>query len=189
MVGSAFNAAGAILPAIGSYLGNSVSISSTHDIAQEYFATNVQYIYDNLTEALDNATKILFKGRDINEITIIDMMKGGGWLNRSALIPLPQRERQIKTEILSHSIDALWKTPSKNKMWVQFIALGDDDRFGTTNCDANKSGPPDSKYCADSGVYYTYNFIETGDLGGYLRYPWGGDQLSKLGLDMKVNHL
>lgn len=52
-----------------------------------------------------------------------------------------------------------------------------------------KSGPQDSKYCADSGVYYTYNFIETGDMGGYLGYPWGGEKLPSLDLDLKVSLL
>lgn len=39
-------------------------------------------------------------------------------------------------------------------------------------------GPNKTKYCADGGVYYAYNFIEDGlGGGGNVGYPWGGEQL------------
>lgn len=41
------------------------------------------------------------------------------------------------------------------------------------------SGPPDSKYCAGGGVYYTYNFVERSDLAGGVGWPWGADVLYK----------
>ncbi len=56
------------------------------------------------------------------------------------------------------------------------------------NCEAHTKGPPDSKYCADGGVYYTYNFIEDGSGMGHVSYPWGGDLLEdKLNLSLTVS--
>ncbi|KAI4246913.1 MAG: hypothetical protein L6R42_009758, partial [Xanthoria sp. 1 TBL-2021] len=46
-----------------------------------------------------------------------------------------------------------------------------------------RSGPQDSKYCADGGIYYTYNSIE--EWRHYVSYPWGGNLLQeKLGINL-----
>lgn len=182
---SGLSAIGTVLPAIGTFLASSIDSSSSDNIAQKEFAPKVTLIYSQLTNALDNVTARLLAGESVEGVKITDIIKGGGWLDSSALTPLPEIEQQMKIEILSRSIDSLWKTPTSNKIWVQFLALGDykDD---TRYCDADKSGPQDLKYYADSGVYYTYNFIETGDMAGYLGYLWGGDKLQSLDLDLKV---
>lgn len=53
----------------------------------------------------------------------------------------------------------------------------------------DKKGPPDSKYCGDGGVYYTYNFIEQEGGGGGVGWPWGADQLNlKAGVKLNVSH-
>ena len=36
------------------------------------------------------------------------------------------------------------------------------------------------------GVYYTYNFIETGSEAGGVGWPWGADKLDDVGLQLKV---
>lgn len=36
------------------------------------------------------------------------------------------------------------------------------------------------------GVYYTYNFIETGDEAGGVGWPWGADKLDDVNLQLKV---
>ena len=53
---------------------------------------------------------------------------------------------------------------------------------------ADTTGPPDSKYCADGGVYYTYNFVERPNGGGGVGWPWGADKLQpQAGIELKVN--
>ena len=66
-----------------------------------------------------------------------------------------------------------------------FVDLGNDYN-NTAECESDMSGPPESKYCADSGAYYAYNLIESGDLDGYLDYPWGATKLSNLDLNISV---
>ena len=184
-IGPGISAVGAILPAVGTFISSSISSSTSDEVGQRTYAKKVEDIYAQLTKAFGNATKSLFDGESVEGVNITDMMSGGVWANSSALTPLPEIETQIEIEVLSRSIDSLWKTQSNNKMWVQFTALGDFEK-NTTYCDADRFGPQDSKYCADSGVYYAYNFIEDGDLFGHLGYPWGGDKLSNLNLSLSV---
>ena len=183
--GGGLSAAGAILPAVSSFLGNSITASADPNIVQESFAPLVEQVINNLVGALDNAASKLFDGDSINGVTIVDMMKGGYWVNSTSLEPLSDITNQMTIEILSRSIDSLWKIPTHNKMWVLFSDLGDGNN-STAKCNTDNSGPPDSKYCADGGVYYTYNFIETGHLSGYLGYPWGATKLSEFNITISV---
>ena len=183
--GPGLSAVGAILPAMSSFLGNSITASTDPNIVQESFAPLVEQVISDLVGALDSAASKLFDGDSINGVTIIDMMKGGYWINNTSLEPLFDITNQMTIEILSRSIDSLWKIPTHNKMWVLFADLGDGDN-STAKCNNDNSGPPDSKYCADGGVYYTYNFIETGHLAGYLGYPWGATKLSEFNITISV---
>ena len=73
-------------------------------------------------------------------------------------------------------------------MWVHFSDLNDDKT--KSKCSNHLYGPQDSKYCADNGVYYAYNFVEDGDLMGHVDYPWGGNLLlNQTGIDLKVRSL
>ena len=115
-------------------------------------------------------------------------MKGGAWVNPTDLVPLTQVEEQLRIEILSRSINNLWRKPSnstRNKMWVIFVNLADDN--STMKCANDRSGPQLLKYCADGGVYYAYNFVEEGDHLGRLGYPWGADKLNELGINPAVS--
>ena len=183
--GAGLSAVGAILPAVSSFLGNSITASADPNIVQESFAPLVEQVINNLVGALDSAASKLFDGDSINGVTVIDMMKSGYWVNSTSLEPLSDITNQMTVEILSRSIDSLWKIPTHNKMWVLFTDLGDGNN-STAKCDNDKSGPPDSKYCADGGVYYTYNFIETGHLSGNLGYPWGATKLSEFNITISV---
>ena len=183
--GAGLSAVGAILPAVSSFLGNSLTASTDPNSVQESFAPLVEQVISDLVEALDSAASKLFDGDSINGVTIIDMMKGGYWVNNTSLEPLSDITNQMTIEILSRSIDSLWKIPTHNKMWVLFADLGDGNN-STAKCNNDNSGPPDSKYCADGGVYYTYNFIETGHLSGNLGYPWGATKLSEFNITISV---
>ena len=113
-------------------------------------------------------------------------MAHGAWVNGSALAKLTDLETNFTLEILSRSIDALWKTPTSNKMWVLFVDLDDD--LLKNQCLGDHSGPQDSKYCDDGGVYYAYNFVEDGEQRGHLDYPWGGQLLmSKYEINLTVS--
>lgn len=183
--GAGLSAVGAILPAVSSFLGNSITASADPNIVQESFAPLVEQVINDLVGALDSAASKLFNGDSINGVTIIDMMKGGYWVNDTSLEPLSDITSPMTIEILSRSIDSLWKIPTHNKMWVSFADLGDGNN-STAKCNNDNSGPPDSKYCADGGVYYTYNFIETGHLSGNLGYPWGATKLSEFNITISV---
>ena len=183
--GPGLSAIGAILPAMSSFLGNSITASADPNTVQESFAPLVEQVISDLVGALDSAASKLFDGDSINGVTIIDMMKGGYWVDNTSLEPLSDITNQMTIEILSRSIDSLWKIPTHNKMWVLFADLGDGNN-STAKCNNDNSGPPDSKYCADGGVYYTYNFIETGHLAGYLGYPWGATKLSEFNITISV---
>ncbi|KAL6716175.1 hypothetical protein ACLMJK_005741 [Lecanora helva] len=176
IIGPGLAATGAILPTIGTFLGN----SATSMMDPLEFVPRVRQIYTNYVGALDDAGLKLFNGQSIQasngEFNITDMLAGGAWANSSALTSLEGLETNLTVEILSRSIDALWKTPPSNKMWVHFVDL-DDDRQTMSKCLADSSGPGATKYCDDGGVYYTYNYIEDGHKTGYVSYPWGGDQL------------
>ncbi len=183
--GEGLSAVGAILPAVSSFLGNSITASADPNTVQESFAPLVEQVINDFVGALDSAASKLFDGDSINGVTIIDMMKDGYWADTTALEPLSDITNQMTIEILSRSIDSLWKIPTHNKMWVLFADLGDGNN-STAKCNNDNSGPPDSKYCADGGVYYTYNFIETGHLAGYLGYPWGATKLSDFNITISV---
>ena len=183
--GAGLSAVGAILPAVSSFLGNSITASADPNIVQESFAPLVEQVINGLVGALDSAASKLFDGDSINGVTIIDMMKGGYWVDNTSLEPLSDITNQMTIEILSRSIDSLWKIPTHNKMWVLFADLGDGNN-STAKCNNDKSGPPDSKYCGDGGVYYTYNFMETGHLSGNLGYPWGATKLSDFNITISV---
>ncbi|KAI9706033.1 MAG: hypothetical protein M1836_005439 [Candelina mexicana] len=182
VVGPGLAAAGAILPTVGSYLGNKAAKADQVLVGQREFAPKVRQIYSNYTDALDEMGQKLFKG-DLIQATsgsfhITDMMKGGAWANVSAITKLTDLETNLTIEILSRSINALWKTPTTNKMWVLYVDLKEDPN-STTKCLNYSSGPHDSKYCADGGIYYTYNYIEEGDKYGSVGYPWGGNLLQE----------
>lgn len=67
----------------------------------------------------------------------------------------------MKIELLSRSIDALWKTGSYNKMWVLFVNLTINGV--TIKRNDYMLGSQDLRYCADGGVYYAYNYVENGN--------------------------
>ena len=190
-IGPGIAATGAILPAVGTFLGNAAASSGDPEVGQKEFAPRVRDLYSNYIDELDKAGTELFKGGAINTtngaFNITDMMANGAWANASALTKLPALEKNLTIEILSRSIDALWKTPTSNKMWILFVDLADD--LLKSKCLADSSGPGDSKYCDNGGVYYAYNFIEDGDLSGYVDYPWGGQLLqSKLNINLTVSN-
>ncbi|KAI9725891.1 MAG: hypothetical protein M1835_003800, partial [Candelina submexicana] len=125
VIGPGLAATGAILPAVGSYLGNKVAGADQILVGQREFAPKVRQIYNNYTDALDEMGQKLFKG-DLIQATsgsfhITDMMKGGAWANVSAITKLTYLETNLTIEILSRSINALWKTPTTNKMWVLYV--------------------------------------------------------------------
>ncbi|KAL8879142.1 MAG: hypothetical protein Q9192_008295 [Flavoplaca navasiana] len=112
------------------------------------------------------------------------MMKDGAWVNPNTLTNVSNLNEKIRREILARSIDSLWKSRTEEqtiKMWVLFIDLSNDPN--STECVENSTfstGPPDSKYCADGGVYYTYNFREQKGGKGGVGWPWGADQLKSM---------
>lgn len=187
-VGPLIGGAGALLPEIGGILGNKLAESITPEVVQENVAQKLEIIYSNYVAELNTMTTSLFKGDKIDDagnITLLNMLKEGAWANKSALTPVSLIEQQMKVELLSRSIDALWKTKTSNKMWVLYTDL-QDDQNGTI-CKSNTDGPQKLRYCADGGVYYAYNYIEDGNLGGRVGYPWGTENLAEFNISTAVS--
>ena len=171
VVGTTAGQASGAIAAVSSYLGRHANAVTNSSVATEVYADSVEAIYASLITGLDDVAQLLFSGEAVNEnnFTILDMIKGGSWIDADALPRVSDLEEGMRIEIISRSIDNLWKTPSSNKTFVTFVK--------TLDCDNDQSGPPDFKYCADDGVYYTYNFIEDGDGKGYVSWPWGADRI------------
>lgn len=174
VIGPALGAALTILPTVGSFLGNAAAATTDPLVVQKTFAPKVREIYTNYVNALDDAGMKLFQGESIQGATgsfnITDMLADAAWANFSAITKLAYLETNLTTELLARSVDDLWKTPPYNKMWVLFVDLG-EGVTSMSNCMADSSGPQDSKYCANGGVYYTYNFVEDGPKMGHVDYP------------------
>ena len=183
-LGPALSASSNVLSAFSGYFSGSITQSEDPDFAQKTFAPQAKAMYRQFGLALDQAATDLFRGKSVSGTNITDMLNGGTWVNSTALTPVSGLEIALNVEVTSRAIDQLWKKPPYNKIWVLFLDLGDI----TTNqsCLKDRSGPQDSKYCADEGVYYTYNFEEAQSYAGYVAYPWGGEKLGEIGLKIRV---
>ena len=178
--GKAFAQGGNFVGAVNGFLGRHIPPEGP-EIPQEKYADSIEAIYSTFVDNLDDVTQMLFDGGSINgEFNITDMMKGGAWVDVSQLEPVSNMEQYMRIEIISRSINALWKTPTSNKMFVVAVR--------TPDCASDTSGPADLKWCGEDGyVYHAYNFIEGGEGVGYLGWPWGADQMKqKLGIDPAV---
>ena len=182
---SILGTAGTGLSAAGGLLGNVISEATDLNAVQETFAPKVEDAYAQYVNALDNLTAGIFRGENFDGVNLTSIIQNGAWMFASALTPVSSLELYMKIEILSPSIDALWKTKPYNKMWVLFVNLEDD--MNNTKCQSDLSGPQDLKYCADGGIYYTYNYIEErGSYQGHVGYPWGAENLTGIDIEPAV---
>ena len=170
--GPALGIGSAVVGGVGAYLGRYITPADAEDIKQETFASTVLQIYMQFVNGLDSIADVLFSGEKVNgQFNITDMMKGGAWVNVDVLESVSNTEDQFRIEIISRSIDALWKSKPSNKTFVVFVE--------TDDCDNDKTGPAPLKWCGDGGVYYAYNFIEGGQGNGYISWPWGAQKLQQ----------
>ncbi|KAL8870483.1 MAG: hypothetical protein Q9174_003485 [Haloplaca sp. 1 TL-2023] len=184
--GATVGGLGAVAGGAGTFFERSLARNpdlSDPNISQKRIAPFIRQIFRVFSESLDNITAALLRGERIgDEFDVYDMIKGGLWVDRSALSRIAAVQAQLFNEIISRAINSLWKNPTSNKMWVLYVDLEDDDH--QWKCGNDTSGPQTLKYCADGGVYYAYNFVEKGDKKGYRDYPWGADKLyTNLGID------
>ncbi|KAL8688563.1 MAG: hypothetical protein Q9218_005561 [Villophora microphyllina] len=122
-VGPGLAATGTILPAVGSFLGTTAASKANPLVGQQEFTPRVRELYQSYVDALDDAGRTLFNGGTVGAFedgfNITGMMKAGGWTNSSVLTKLSHIETNLTVEILSRSIDALWKTPTSNKIYIE----------------------------------------------------------------------
>ena len=182
--GAAAGAGGAILSSISGFIGNDVAASQDPLAVQKTYAPKVMDIYNLMVRKLNELANTLLSGGSGNGFDITTMLQNGTWANPLKVANVSEIERQMRIEILSRSIDALWKTYSSNKMWLVFSQFTED---WEKKCKDDMNGPQDMKHCEDGGVYYAYNFIEDGDHKGHVDYPWGADKLDKLQLTKDVS--
>ena len=185
VLGAPLGAAGTILGAVSGLIGNAISAVVDTEVTEENFANITRTVYAELLTSLDHFGTSLLAGDYVGGYNILDVMKDGVWVDDSNLTDVTALQEQLKIEVLSRSINALWKTPSHNKMWVLFTDLQDDP--DKTNCTKHTNGPQALKYCGDGGVYYAYNYVEDGNEEGHLSWPWGADTIGSLGIDSTVS--
>lgn len=154
VAGPAISGAGAIASGVGTFLSTANAASNDPLEAQKTFAEQVLNFYKSVPKAMDHTVTRLFEGKQIPEdgpgsFNITDMLKDGAWIDPDVLTPVSDLNAKIRLEILSRSIDALWKVWPYNKMWVLFTDLQNDT--DTAACELDNTGPRDSKYC-DDGV-------------------------------------
>ncbi|KAL8925035.1 MAG: hypothetical protein Q9208_003719 [Pyrenodesmia sp. 3 TL-2023] len=184
IAGPAIAAAGTIASGVGTFMANSLAASSDPLEAQKVFSQKVLDIYNGSLHAMEDLAEKLFAGEAIpgpgpGNFTILDMMRDDAWVDPKTLSKVSDLNGKLKKEALSRSIDSLWKTRPSNKISYENAA----DRLVSYT---DTTGPPDSKYCADGGVYYTYNFIEQSNRGGGISWLWGADKLEpKAGISLK----
>ena len=134
-----------------------------------------------------NLTSVLLRGGIIQNASIFTMLYGGAWVSPSNIPDSSHIDEALGVELISRAINLLWKTPTSNKMWVLYVDL-QDDQSTQARCLQDQSGPQMMKFCADGGVYYGYNFIETGNHKGNVGWPWGADS-THLGFQASVSSL
>lgn len=61
-IGPGLSATGAILPAVGTFLGNAAASKGDQMVDHQEFAPKVRQLYTNYVKALDEAAKDFFKG-------------------------------------------------------------------------------------------------------------------------------
>ena len=80
-IGPGLVATGVILPAVGTFLGNSAASKSDPLVGQKEFAPRVRQLYTNYVDALDKAAETLFRGDAIRtangDFNITDMIARG----------------------------------------------------------------------------------------------------------------
>ncbi|KAL8994650.1 MAG: hypothetical protein Q9169_005430 [Polycauliona sp. 2 TL-2023] len=84
--GVALATGSATVGAIGAYLGRYVGNSIGPTVAQERYADAVESIYTSLVSGLDDVAEALFNGSTVyGDFDILEMTRGGAWLDTSAL--------------------------------------------------------------------------------------------------------
>ena len=130
VIGPGIATTGSILPAMSTFLGNAAAMKKDPLIGQKDFPPRVRELYTNYVNTLDEAGNMLLGGDKISgasgSFDISDIMAHGVWLNSSALNELISIKTNLTLDILSRSIDALWKTAPSNKMWIMYVNLDDD---------------------------------------------------------------
>ena len=147
VAGPFISAAGDIASGVSTFLENSVAAAASDDplAAQRIFSQKVLFFYRASLKAMDNLFSKLFVGDSIpvsgpGSFTLLDMMKGGGWVNPNTLTNVSSLNEKIRREILARSIDSLWKSRTEEqtiKMWVLFTDLSSDPN--SIECAQSKS--------------------------------------------------
>ncbi|KAL9633100.1 MAG: hypothetical protein Q9204_003536 [Flavoplaca sp. TL-2023a] len=130
-----------------------------------------QQTRDNLQEA---NSQILDSANDF----ALQIISGGAWVDAPRFdsnkkISANDVATFYRKNMISRGINALWK---QYNVYVYYTWLNDAGaKPGDSKCDLDRSGPQDSKYCADDGVYYLYMY-RAGRSGA--DYPYGGAKLA-----------
>ncbi|KAL8881618.1 MAG: hypothetical protein Q9198_001212 [Flavoplaca austrocitrina] len=143
----------------------------TADAFSRVIESFAQQTRDNLIEA---NSEILDSANDF----VLQIISGGAWVaaprfDSNKKIGANDVAKFYERNMISRGINALWK---QYNVYVYYTWLNDvNAKPGDSKCDLDRSGPQDSKYCADDGVYYLYMY--RADRGG-ADYPYGGAKLA-----------
>ncbi|KAM7191314.1 hypothetical protein V8F20_009369 [Naviculisporaceae sp. PSN 640] len=103
--------------------------------------------------------------KDKSNHTILEYLAGGAFVDSDAIPPPEDIEAFYKTQMVSRTINAKWRT---SKIFIMFKS--------TLDADIN-SGPSQTKYYSeeDKGVYYLYEMLEGNRMTSTLVKPLGLD--------------
>ena len=117
----------------------------------------------------------IFPFEAVNLIIPRNLLSGGFFLQPTN-VSNADANSAWSTDILSRVINSVWRD---YPTYVSFTDLADDS--DGSKCKADKVGPQGAKYCADGGVYYLMNYVNTNVAS--LGKPNGYDDLSSHGID------
>ncbi|KAI4276848.1 MAG: hypothetical protein LQ337_002195 [Flavoplaca oasis] len=150
--------------------GRNFETADAFSRAIESFA---QQTRDNLQEA---NSEILDSANDF----ALQVISGGAWVDAPRFdsnkkIGANDIAKFYKRNMISRGINALWKQYNVYVYYTWLSDAGAKPGDLGTKCDLDRSGPRDSKYCADNGVYYLYMY-RAGRSGA--DYQYGGAKLA-----------
>ncbi|KAL8982082.1 MAG: hypothetical protein Q9205_003308 [Flavoplaca limonia] len=131
-----------------------------------------------LTNVANPSVGLLSATLGIHLRSSTQIISGGAWVDAPRFdsnkkIGANDVAKFYERNMISRGINALWK---QYNVYVYYTWLNDvNAKPGDSKCDLDRSGPQDSKYCADDGVYYLYMYRAS---RSGADYPYGGAKLA-----------
>ncbi|KAL8647808.1 MAG: hypothetical protein Q9226_006275 [Calogaya cf. arnoldii] len=120
---------------------------------------------------------------DSADDTMPQILSDGAWVkapsfNNGTKIEATHIGDFYRRNMVAHGINALWRQWNVYVYYVWLDDAGAKPGDKNTKCDLDRSGPQNSKYCADEGVYYLYLYKKSVGQDGGAGEPYGLGKLT-----------